>query len=202
MPRLLLIRHAPTAETGTVLTGRLPGVALDAAGREIAETLAGALADTPLTAVYTSPVLRCRQTARAVARPHGLSPVALGSLAEVDYGEWAGRTLKSLARTKLWESVLRAPSRVRFPGGETLREVQVRSVTACEEIALRHPRGTIAVVSHGDVIKSIVAHYLGTPLDLFQRIRVQPASVSVLEVPRTGPPGVIAVNRLADGALS
>jgi probable phosphoglycerate mutase len=202
MPRLLLIRHAPTAETGTVLTGRLPGVALHDEGRDIAETLAAALAPTSITAVYTSPVLRCRQTAKAVALPHDLSPTTLGSLAEVDYGEWAGRTLKSLARTKLWESVLMAPSRVRFPGGETLREVQVRAVAACEEIALRHPRGTVAVVSHGDVIKSIVAHYLGTPLDLFQRIRVQPASVSVIEVPRTGPPSVIAVNRLPGGVLA
>lgn len=199
MARLLLIRHAPTAETGTILTGRLPGVGLHEEGRAIAEALADALRDTELSAVYTSPVLRCRQTAKAVALPHGLSPAPVGGLAEVDYGDWAGKRLKILARTKLWESVVRAPSRVRFPGGETLAEVQARSVAACEAIASRHGKETVAVVSHGDVIKASIAHFIGTPLDLFQRIRVQPASVSIIDVPPTGPPAVIAVNRLASG---
>jgi probable phosphomutase (TIGR03848 family) len=197
--RLLLIRHAPTAETGKILTGRLPGVGLHDEGRDVAEALARSLEASPLAAIYTSPVLRCRQTAKAVALPHGLSPSTVGGLAEVDYGEWAGRPLKVLARTKLWESVVRAPSRVRFPGGETLAEVQARAVAACEAISTRHAKDTVAVVSHGDVIKAAVAHFIGTPLDLFQRIRVQPASVSIVDVPPVGPPAVIAVNRLPWG---
>ena len=196
MARLLLVRHAPTAETGKVLTGRTPGVGLHAEGRAIAEALGLALARKQVDSVYSSPVLRCRQTAASIAGPHTLKPVTVGGLAEVDYGAWAGRTLKSLSRTKLWAELFVAPSRVRFPDGETLREVQARAIAACEEIAARHPKDHVAVVSHGDVLKAILAHYLGTPLDLFQRIHVGTASLSIVDVPPAGSPSVIAVNRI------
>lgn len=197
MARLVLIRHAPTPETGKKLTGRLPGVGLAAPGREAAESTAAALAGLPLAAVYTSPLMRCRETARIVAAPHGLRPIPYQSLVEVDYGTWSGRSLASLKRTKAWRSLLWAPSRFRFPGGERLGEVAARSAAACEDLVAAHPDATIAVVSHGDVIKSALASYLGVPADLSHRIAVAPASWSIVEVPAQGMPMVIAVNRVA-----
>ena len=151
MARLLLIRHAPTAETGTRLTGRLAGVGLDAKGVEAAERLAAALADVALAAIYTSPLRRCQETARIVAAPKAIRPVQRRALIEVDYGEWTGRTLTSLQRTKLWRSVAITPSRVRFPGGESLVEVQARAAEACGALAAAHVGATIALVTHGDV---------------------------------------------------
>jgi probable phosphoglycerate mutase len=197
MPRLVLIRHAPTPETGKRLTGRLPGVGLGPAGREAAVRTARALAGLPFAAVYSSPLRRCKETARIVAEPHGLVPVAYRSLIEVDYGTWSGRSLASLQRTRLWRELLVAPSRARFPGGERLGEVAVRAVAACEELASAHAKGTVALVGHGDVIKAALAHYLGTPIDLFQRITIAPASWSVIDLPAGGMPRVICVNRVA-----
>ncbi|MDX1690220.1 MAG: histidine phosphatase family protein [Acidimicrobiia bacterium] len=199
MARLLLLRHAPTAETGTVLTGRTAGVPLHEEGAAIAGAVAERLAGTEVRAVYTSPVLRCRQTAQAVADVHGLDPIRVRGLEEVDYGSWAGRRLKDLARLKRWEELFVAPSRVRFPDGETLKEVQDRAVAAVEAIAADHPKDTVVLVSHGDVIKAILAHYLGSPLDLFQRLHVSTASVSVIDVPTKGAPAVHAVNRILHG---
>lgn len=195
MTRLHLIRHAPTAETGKRLTGRLPGVGLSAPGARLAGELADALSGITFDAIYTSPVRRCRETARAIAAPGGLRPIPYRSLIEVDYGSWSGRTLGSLRRTRLWRLLFVAPSRVRFPGGESLAEVQSRAVAACEELAAAHRRSDIAAVSHGDVIKAVVAHYLGTPLDLFQRITIAPGSVSVLELLPDAAPRILGVNR-------
>ena len=199
MTRLLLIRHAPTAETGTKLTGRKAGVGLEAAGNDVAAATAAALANVELAAVYSSPVLRCRQTARVIAEPHGLEVVQYRSLTEVDYGSWTGRSLGSLRRTKLWRQLLEAPSRARFPGGELLGEATARAVRSCEELAATHPKDTIALVSHGDVIKGALAHYLGTPVDLFQRLWIAPGSWSIIDLPAAGMPHVIAVNRVAPG---
>lgn len=197
MARLVLIRHAPTPETGKKLTGRLPGVGLDDPGRDAAEATAAALAGLPFAAVYTSPLMRCRETARIVAAPHGLRPIPYRSLIEVDYGTWSGRSLGSLTRTKAWRGLLRSPSRFRFPGGERLGEVAARSAAACEDLADAHPDETIAVVSHGDVIKSALAHFLGVPADLYHRLVVSPASWSIVDLPPHGMPMVQAVNRTA-----
>lgn len=196
--RLLLIRHAPTAETGTKLSGRLPGKALSAAGREQAEALAERLATAGTAALYTSPVQRCRETARPLAAAWGLQPATHRGFIEVDYGTWTGRSLASLRRTKLWDQLHRAPSRVAFPGGESIAAVQHRAVAACEHLAADHAGKTVAVVSHADVIKTVLAHYLGAPLDLYQRIVVGPASVSVVDLPPSGQPRVPVVNH---GAL-
>ncbi|MFP3914484.1 MAG: MSMEG_4193 family putative phosphomutase [Actinomycetota bacterium] len=194
MARLLLIRHAPTPETGTRLTGRLPGVSLDERGREIASHTAAHLSDLKLAAVYASPIERTWETAEIVAAPHQLEPLAEEDLLEVDYGRWSGRTLKSLSRLKSWWTVQVTPSRVTFPEGESLAAAQRRAVAACERLAARHGNRTIALVSHSDVIKAVVSHYLGQPLDLFQRIVVSPASVTVVDAPRRGIPTVVAVN--------
>jgi probable phosphomutase (TIGR03848 family) len=194
MARLLLIRHAPTAETGRKLTGRLPGVELGEKGQQVAERLAQRLADLKLDAVYASPIERTWETAEIVARPHGLTPIREDGLLEIDFGNWSGRTFKQLTRLKLWRTVQMTPSRVTFPGGEAMADMQRRAVATCERLAASSPKGTIALVSHADVIKAIVSHYLGQPFDLFQRIVISPASVSVIELPPEGPPAVLAVN--------
>lgn len=198
MARLLLIRHAPTPETGTRLTGRQPGVSLDDAGYEIARATAGRLADVSLKAVYASPLERTWETATEIADPHGLEPIRHDGLMEVDYGSWSGRTLKSLSRLKAWQAVQNHPSRVRFPDGESIRTAQLRAVEACEEISQQHRRQTVAAVSHADVIKAALSHYLGQPLDLFQRIFVSPGSVSVVDLSNAHPPRVLAINTNGD----
>lgn len=194
MARLLLIRHGPTPETGRRLTGRLPGVGLDEAGRGAAERTATRLADVRLRAVYSSPIERTWETARIIAAPHRLQPVADDGLLEVDYGSWSGRTLQSLYRLKAWRTVQVTPSRMRFPDGEALADAQRRAVDTCERLAASHGNAIIALVSHSDIIKGVVGHYLGQPLDLFQRLDIAPASVSVVDIPRQGIPVVAAVN--------
>lgn len=194
MARLLLIRHAPTPETGSKLTGRLPGVSLGGSGREMAARTADRLTDVKLSAVYASPIERTWETAEVIGARHGLAPVPEDGLLEVDYGRWAGRTLKSLSKLKAWWTVQLTPSRMTFPEGESLADAQRRAVAACERLAASHGKETVALVSHSDVIKAIVSHYLGQPLDLFQRIVISPASVTVIDVPRQGIPMVVAVN--------
>ncbi len=193
--RLHLVRHAPTAETGKRLTGRLPGVPITVAGSEAAHEVGRALTGEGVASLYSSPVQRCRETARAIGAELGLRPTVYKSFTEVDYGTWAGRSMGSLRRTKLWKQLFVAPSRVRFPGGETLGEVQARAVAAVEALAAASPEGAVVVVSHGDVIKSVLAHYIGTPLDMFQRIVVEPLSVSTIELRPDGFPLVLAMNR-------
>lgn len=197
MPALFLVRHAPTAETGVRLTGRAGGVALSPAGRLAAERIAAALSDLDVSAVYTSPVLRCAETARTVASPHGLEAVGYRSLTETDYGSWTGRTLRSLVRTVLWKQMLAAPSRFTFPGGESIAAMQQRVVAVLEDIA-RGLRGdeVALVITHGDPIGVALAHYLGVPLDLYHRIGVAPASWSEISLPDTGPVRVAYINRV------
>lgn len=198
MTRLLLIRHAPTAETGRKLTGRLPGVSLGEAGLEIARRTATSLAGVRIDAVYTSPIERTLETAIEVAARHRLTPIPHDGLLEVDYGDWSGRTLASLYKLKAWRVVQVTPSRMVFPNGESLLGAQERAVRAVESIAGANRRKTVALVTHADVIKAVVSHYLGQPLDLFQRVGVAPASVSVIDLPEGGPPQVVAVNTNGD----
>lgn len=195
---LLLIRHAPTAETGVRLTGRLPGVSLHPPGLAAARALADRLRGVRLKALFASPVERTWETAVEVGKPHRLTPVRHAGLIEVDFGAWSGRTLKSLYPLKAWRTVLITPSRMTFPGGEALTTVQARAVAVCEEVAAGHRNATVGLVSHGDVIRLALSHFLGQPLDLFHRIGVAPASVSVIELPPGGPPRVRVVNGNGD----
>lgn len=198
MGRVLLVRHATTAETGTRLTGRIPGVPLDERGRVSAERLARRLAPVRLAAIYSSPIDRAWETAAAIAATHRLTPIREDGVIEVDYGDWSGRTLKSLYPLKAWRTVQTTPSRMRFPNGEHLADAQRRALAAVERIAAAHRKQTVAVVTHADVVKSVVGHVLGAPLDLFGRIGVAPASVTVLDFPAQGPPTVRAVNTNGD----
>ena len=198
MGRVLLVRHAPTSETGRKLTGRLPGVSLDDKGLEIARRTAANLGLVKLRAVYSSPIERTWETALEICAPHGLEPVREDGVIEVDYGDWSGRTLKSLYPLKAWKTVQITPSRMTFPGGENLADAQRRAVAAVDRLAAAHPKATIAVVTHADIIKSVAAHHLGAPLDMFQRIGVAPASVTVIDIPKSGVPVVVAINTSGD----
>ena len=184
--RLVLVRHAVTAQTGPLLSGRQPGVALSEEGRRQAAALADRLAALPVAAVYASPIERTTETAQAVARRHRLEVRALDGVLEADYGEWTGQKLADLAKTDLWKVVQRAPSRASFPGGESLAAMQARMVHAVEGVVADHPGDLVVVVSHADPIKAAIAHYTGVHLDLFQRIVVAPASVSAFAFSGTG----------------
>jgi probable phosphomutase (TIGR03848 family) len=187
------VRHGVTAHTGHKLSGWIPGIHLTDEGRAQAEAAAGMLASVPFKAIYSSPIDRTMETAAPIARLHGLEIVQAPSLGEVEYGKWSNRTFKTLVRTKLWEKVQRYPSGVRFPEGETLREVQARAVEEVESIAARHRKQIVCCVSHADVIRLLAAHYLGVHIDLFQRLTVAPASVSVIAL-NDGRPMVISLN--------
>jgi probable phosphomutase (TIGR03848 family) len=183
---VLLVRHGLTAGTGSVLTGRTPGIVLDERGREQAAALATRLAGVPLDAVITSPLLRCRQTADAIVAARNGQPVAVTEdeeLAEVRYGDWTGRSLKKLAKEPLWRVVQAHPSAVRFPGedGESMPDMQHRAVSAVRSWNARLGKDAVYLIcSHGDVIKAVIADSLGMHLDLCQRIQVDPCSLSVI----------------------
>lgn len=194
MPTVVLVRHAVTAATGKRLGGRTPAP-LSEQGRTQAAGLAERLGGSKVTAVYASPVPRTVETAEAIAHRAGLQVRELDGVLEFDYGAWTDRPLGQLRRTKLWRAIQAAPSRVAFPDGESFVAAQLRAVAAIESLSQRHTdRQTVVVVSHADIIKVVVAHYAGIPLDLFQRLTVAPASVTVLGVPRSGPPVLLRLN--------
>jgi probable phosphomutase (TIGR03848 family) len=201
MATLILVRHGrTTANAAGTLAGRLPGVRLDEAGEAQAVRAGERLAGLPLTAIVSSPLERCRQTAKAIARARA-EPMRIASergITECDYGDWQGRPLRELAKEKLWSTVQTQPSAAAFPGGESMGAMQARAVAAVRrhDAALEAEHGPGAVwvaVSHGDVIKSVLADALGMHLDLFQRLHVDPASISVIRY--TGSrPYVLATN--------
>lgn len=182
MTLVLLIRHGHTPTAGRVLTGWTRGVHLSERGRAQAEALVHRLEGVPLQAIYSSPLERCRETAAPLARARGLPVRTRRDLLEVNYGEWTGRSIRQLARTRAWRALQRTPSAVRFPGGETLSEVQARAVDAVRDIAEAHPGGVVAIVTHADVVRLALAGLLGLPLDLSQRLAVDPGSVSVVAI--------------------
>lgn len=194
MSTVLLLRHGLTAMTGPVLAGWTPGVHLDDRGREQAAALATRLAPVPLAAVLASPLERCRETAEPLVRGRELTMQVEERVAECRYGEWTGQELKRLAKDPLWPVVQAHPSAAAFPGGESLRAVQARAVDAVREWNARlGADATYAVVSHADVIKALLADALGLHLDLFQRLVVDPCSVSVIRY-TTLRPFVLRVN--------
>jgi probable phosphomutase (TIGR03848 family) len=190
---LLLIRHGVTDQTGKRLYGR-SAVHLSAAGREQALGVAERLRGVRLAALYSSPLDRCLETAAPIAEASGLEVNTVEDLQEIDYGTWTGKSFPALRRTKLWRRIHgSSPSAVRFPGGETLAEVQRRAVAALEGIAERHPRATVAVVSHGDVVLLALAHFAGMHVDQYQRLEAATASISAVRLTE-GAPKVLRVN--------
>ena len=184
MPLLLLIRHGENdySKTGR-LAGRMPGVHLNERGRQQAEALGKALANAPITAVYASPLERAMETAEPIAATHGLKVIPAPGLMEANVGEWQGKSIRRLALLKYWRVVQNAPSRARHPGGESFAETQVRIVSTLDEICASHKeRAMLACVFHSDPIKLAVAHYIGMPLDHFQRLACDTGSVTMLAV--------------------
>src|SRR3954464_6289622 len=182
MTTVLLVRHGLTSMTGPVLAGWTPGVHLDDRGRAQAVALAERLRPVPLSGIVSSPLERCQETAAAVAVGRDASEVQTDDrLGECRYGDWTGQELKKLAKDPLWKVVQAHPSAAEFPGGEALRDTQARAVTAIREINARlGADATWVAVSHGDVIKAVLADALGMHLDMFQRLLVDPCSVSVI----------------------
>lgn len=201
MTTVLLVRHATTATTGKRLGGWTPGVHLDERGVAQAEATAQRIADAgfDVAAVYASPLERTQETAATIARALGLRVRTRDGIGEVDYGEWTDRALGHLRRRKDWQVIQQTPSRFTFPGGESIRGAQHRAVDEVEALAARHPKEAIVAVSHADVIKAVVAHFVGMPLDAFQRIVVSPASITVLALPEGGPPALVGLNEVAPG---
>jgi probable phosphomutase (TIGR03848 family) len=193
MTVLFLVRHGVTDQTGKRLYGWTPGVHLSDRGREQADEVARRLAPLRLSAIYASPLERCRETAAPSAAETGLRVHLRRDLGEVDYGDWTNRPLAQLARTKLWRSVQQVPSQVTFPGGESLVHVQERASRAIGEIVASHPRGHVAVFSHGDPIRLLVSHLSGAHVDAFQRIVIDPGSISVVAI-GGGAPRIFRVN--------
>jgi probable phosphoglycerate mutase len=193
----LLIRHAMCDHVGRTIAGRSPDVHLNDAGLTQAERLAELLDDVPLDAVASSPLPRALETATPLTRRRNLPLQVLESLSEIDYGHWTGRSLDGLAPEARWRRFNALRSVTRVPGGELMLEVQARAVTTLELLRERYPQGRCAVVSHGDVIRSLIAHCAGISLDLFHRLEIAPASLSVVVVDE-GWIGVRCVNVTAD----
>jgi probable phosphomutase (TIGR03848 family) len=193
MTMCLLIRHATTEHVGHVLSGWTPGVHLSALGEHQAEFLAERLASMPLSAIYASPIERARETAARVAARHRLEVREAEAAGEVHFGDWTGRRFSELAHDAAWERWNRVRSWTRVPAGDMALEVQARVVALLARLRAEHPEGCIALISHGDVIKLALAHALGSPIDLMQRVDIQPASVTTL-VFDAGEARVLGVN--------
>ncbi len=208
MATLILARHGRTTANATgVLAGRSKGVRLDETGTAQARSAGERLAGLPLAAIVTSPLERCRDTAREIRRtqPHDVAVTPEKRLLECDYGSWTGRELKGLAKEPLWATVQAHPSAVTFPDGEAMSQMMARSVAAVRDwdarVESEHgPDAVWLAVTHGDVIKAVLADALGMHLDLFQRIGVDPASLSVVRYTPLRP-FVLSVNSVA-GDLS
>jgi probable phosphoglycerate mutase len=191
---ILLIRHATNdALANKLLYGRTPGVHLNDEGRTQAQRLADRLAGLELAAVYSSPLERAVETAAPIAARQVLDVVIDPDLIEGDAGEWTGRPLDEVNESSQWREMILHSSGVPLPGGESIWDVQVRMVRAVEAMRAAHPGGTVAVVSHSDALRSLVAHYVGLSVDLFRRLVISPASITTLWL-GAGVPRLVGLN--------
>ena len=189
MPLLLLIRHGENdyVKTGK-MAGRLPGVHLNQRGQDQARALGDALKDVPIKAIYSSPLERAIETATPIASARKLQIIHEPDLMDADIGKWQGKSWKVLSLTKVWKIVQHSPSRFRFPDGESFPEMQTRISGALERIVKKHnkPQDIVAVVFHADPIKLAVSHFMGLPLDNFQRLSCDTGSLTALHVNEAG----------------
>ena len=184
MTLLLLIRHGENeyVKTGK-LAGRLPGIHLNERGQKQAQALGEALKEVPIKAIYSSPLERAMETAEPIATSRKLTIQQEPDLMDTDIGRWQGKSLKVLRLTKVWKIVQSAPSRFRFPDGESFVDAQTRYVDALERIMQKHkPQDIVAIVFHADPIKLAISHFLGMPLDHFQRLGCDTGSLTALHV--------------------
>ena len=191
---VLLVRHGQTPTTGKVLPGRAAGLHLADAGREQAQRAAARIAELPrVDAIYASPLERARETAAPIAAARSMKVAIDKGLLECDFGDWTGAELSALMKKPEWQTVQRAPSTFTFPNGESFTAMQTRIVSAVDRIRVAHQGGVVVCVSHADPIKALVAHALGTHIDLFQRIVISTCSITAIAY-GTGTPVVLTVN--------
>jgi probable phosphoglycerate mutase len=195
MTTFFLIRHGANDLLDRALAGRLPGVHLNAHGRQQAERLAERLAQEPIRRIYSSPLERSRETAQPLADRLGLEMHLVEELNEIDFGNWAGQTLAQLDAMPRWQQFNSFRGGTRAPNGELMLETQVRIVAFMQRIAEEVDDQAVALFSHGDVIRAALLFYLGAPIDLFQRLEVSPASVSAVRLGSHGP-HILFINRL------
>lgn len=182
-----LIRHGETDTIGKTITGRLPGVHLNANGRRQAALLAQALERVPLQAIYSSPLERAVETAEPLAQARRLNILTCEAANELDFAGWAGRTWSELREYPLFHRFNAFRSSTPIPSGELMLEVQVRMVRAMDCMRQRHGGQEVAILTHSDVIKAVVSHFLGVPLDFFHRFEIAPASFTTLALDEDGP---------------
>jgi probable phosphoglycerate mutase len=199
MTTFALIRHASHDLLGHTIVGRAP-VGLGHGGIRQAEALAERFDRSPFQALYSSPLERARATAAPLASRLGLEVQIAAELNEVDFGAWTNRTLADLHDLEEWRRFNLFRSGSRIPDGESMIEVQARMLRLLERLGAAHPDQALGLISHGDVIKATLAYFLGVPLDLFARIEISPASVSIVRIERYGPE-VLLVNGGAEAKL-
>lgn len=193
MTLVILIRHAHSVANGSgILAGRAAGIPLSETGRKQAQDLSKRLGEIPIKSLRTSPLERCGQTISPWLKKNAegnakLSLVVDEDLSEVDYGTWTGRKLRSLSKEALWKKVQEEPSKVVFPEGESMKAMQKRAMRALQRGLAVRGKGHVILISHGDVLKSIIASALNMHLDEFQRIVIDPSSISILDYSSTKP---------------
>jgi broad specificity phosphatase PhoE len=182
--RFLLVRHGEHDLLGRAIAGRAPGIALNASGRAQAGELAERLNGAPIDAIYSSPQQRALETAAPLAARRRLSVAVDQAFDEIDFGEWTGLTFERLRRDEAWRLWVERKSIACPPGGEPFSQARVRAMTGVERLEKLHPEHSVLLVSHGDIVKALLATYLGMSLDHLQRFEIAPASLSVV---LTGP---------------
>ncbi|HYF39819.1 MAG TPA: histidine phosphatase family protein [Gemmatimonadales bacterium] len=189
MTTFLLIRHALADPVGRLIAGRQPGVHLNDAGRQQASRLAERLDRVLLEAIYSSPLERARETAEPIAGSKRLQVQTVEAWNEIDFGEWTGRALSDLDPLPEWKRFNSSRSSCTIPGGENMADVLGRVLRDLDRLRCLHPAqgSCVGIVSHGDVLRTLVAHVLGIPLDFFQRLEISPASVTILEISGQAP---------------
>ena len=180
MTTFYLVRHGSCAGLGETIWGRTPGIFLNDTGKAEAQQLAERFREIKLDAVYSSPLERAHQTAEAIASATKLEIQPAEAFNEIDFGEWSGKSFEALSRDNRWQQFNTQRSVRRIPGGELFLEAQTRAVAEVERLTAHHRAGRVAIVSHADVIKSVVGYVAGTPIDLLQRIEISPSSVSTI----------------------
>ena len=197
---ILFVRHGQTPTTGVELYGTKPGVHLSELGLSQAESVAERISEMNqrgIAAIYSSPLVRTRETATPISNALGIPIKQSRGLIELDVGDWTGRKLNQLRKLKAWSTVQKYPSGFRFPNGESFVEMQTRISQTVDGFVSDHPGATVVAVSHADPIRALIAHAMGTHLDLFQRIVVSPCSVTAILYTPNGPV-VLAVNNTGD----
>jgi probable phosphoglycerate mutase len=193
---ILLVRHGATPTTGRVLPGRAPGLHLSEDGVRQAERVAERVTALKPSAVYSSPLERAMESAEPTAEATGLEIVPEPGLLECDFGEWTGEALSAVARHHQWRALMAAPASFRFPGGESLAELEARVVSTLERLRTAHAGQVVVCFSHADPIRAALTFAMGAPLDSFHRVNVGTGSVSMIRFPAEAAPVVLAVNSL------